>query len=284
MNVNAINYSRGVSAASTRIPVAPKQAATADVAPPASSPAVPAGPVAAPNAPVVQTDAPPAAEIEVDDHAGEEQDHTKGVIRLLEAGHFKGVADVRLRINFFDELSARATQSAQSTATEQAGQLVGAVTSKADELLSVEGGLTSDENQQAVSDLLAQFENAANTAVTDGLSSKTFNSDSLAGALRSAFDSLVEQVAALLAPPAANEPDVAGPPSADSPASPTLDDALASLRTAFEAALTTFIGSVQTASQLPPLSPPHGRGKAYDKFLSIYNSLLYPTSTTNEQA
>ena len=30
----------------------------------------------------------------------------RGVIRLLQQGHFKGVADVRLRINFFDELSA----------------------------------------------------------------------------------------------------------------------------------------------------------------------------------
>lgn len=29
----------------------------------------------------------------------------KGVLRLLEEGHFKGVADYRLRINFFDELS-----------------------------------------------------------------------------------------------------------------------------------------------------------------------------------
>ncbi len=31
---------------------------------------------------------------------------TKGVLGLLQEGHFKGVADVRLRINFFDELAA----------------------------------------------------------------------------------------------------------------------------------------------------------------------------------
>ena len=34
----------------------------------------------------------------------------RGVLRLLEAGHFKGVADVRLRINFHDELEARAAE------------------------------------------------------------------------------------------------------------------------------------------------------------------------------
>ena len=35
----------------------------------------------------------------------------KGVLRLLEAGHFRGVADVRLRINFQQELSAQQGQS-----------------------------------------------------------------------------------------------------------------------------------------------------------------------------
>ena len=30
----------------------------------------------------------------------------KGVLRLLQEGHFKGVSDVRLRINFHDEISA----------------------------------------------------------------------------------------------------------------------------------------------------------------------------------
>jgi hypothetical protein len=30
----------------------------------------------------------------------------RGVLRLLQEGHFKGVADLRLRINFFDQLAA----------------------------------------------------------------------------------------------------------------------------------------------------------------------------------
>jgi len=34
----------------------------------------------------------------------ETQQEPKGVLRLLAAGHFKGVADVRLRINFADQL------------------------------------------------------------------------------------------------------------------------------------------------------------------------------------
>lgn len=38
--------------------------------------------------------------------ADDEGGGARGVIRLLQEGHFKGVANVRLRINFFDELQA----------------------------------------------------------------------------------------------------------------------------------------------------------------------------------
>ena len=37
----------------------------------------------------------------------EEKPDGKGVLRLLEAGHFKGVADLRLRMNFAEELESR---------------------------------------------------------------------------------------------------------------------------------------------------------------------------------
>jgi hypothetical protein len=37
----------------------------------------------------------------------EDAERTRGVIRLLEAGHFRGVADIRLRLNFADALEGR---------------------------------------------------------------------------------------------------------------------------------------------------------------------------------
>ena len=43
---------------------------------------------------------------QVENQAVQDDEKVKGVIRLLQEGHFKGVADVRLRINFFDELTA----------------------------------------------------------------------------------------------------------------------------------------------------------------------------------
>ena len=49
-----------------------------------------------------EIDEPPV----VDEPAPEEEAReARGVIRLLQEGHFKGVADVRLRINFFEELA-----------------------------------------------------------------------------------------------------------------------------------------------------------------------------------
>lgn len=36
---------------------------------------------------------------------GEETQEARGVLRLLQEGHFKGVADLRLRINFAEELA-----------------------------------------------------------------------------------------------------------------------------------------------------------------------------------
>ncbi|MHC4950990.1 MAG: hypothetical protein ACYTEU_08410, partial [Planctomycetota bacterium] len=46
----------------------------------------------------------------------ESGEKTRGVIRLLQAGHFKGVADVRLRINFYDEIQALESQNLKTVA------------------------------------------------------------------------------------------------------------------------------------------------------------------------
>lgn len=42
---------------------------------------------------------------DVPDPTEEETQEAKGVFRLLQEGHFNGVADIRLRINFFEELA-----------------------------------------------------------------------------------------------------------------------------------------------------------------------------------
>ncbi|NIP25500.1 MAG: hypothetical protein GWN67_24655 [Phycisphaerae bacterium] len=48
-----------------------------------------------------------------------ESSDSQGVLRLLQEGHFKGVADIRLRINFFNELAAIEAEKLQAIAEEQ---------------------------------------------------------------------------------------------------------------------------------------------------------------------
>jgi hypothetical protein len=48
---------------------------------------------------------------------------------------------------------------------------------------------------------------------------------------------------------------------------------LGELTAAFDAALAELVETMGTTQVLPELSPPNGNGKAYDKFLAMYNEL-----------
>jgi hypothetical protein len=48
-----------------------------------------------------------------------ESSDSDGVLRLLQEGHFNGVSDIRLRINFYDELAAIEAEQLQAVADEQ---------------------------------------------------------------------------------------------------------------------------------------------------------------------
>jgi len=63
-----------------------------------------------------------------------EDSDSQGVLRLLQEGHFNGVSDIRLRINFFNELAAIEAEQLQAVADEQidgilqsVGTIVGAL-------------------------------------------------------------------------------------------------------------------------------------------------------------
>ena len=80
--------------------------------------------------------------------ADDEGGGARGVIRLLQEGHFKGVADVRLRINFFDELQAagaanagRALDSGVQSLIDTLGDTTGGPLAA---LLETEGMTTDD--------------------------------------------------------------------------------------------------------------------------------------------
>jgi hypothetical protein len=276
---------------------------------------------------------PEPPEVETADIADEQGDTEKarGVIRLLESGHFKGVADVRLRINFFDELSARANANAVPVAQEGAGQLVDTVNGQVDGLL---GQLELDEETTAaVETLRGEFDEAVQTAVeestTDGKVDTTALSESLSSAFAAFSQQLHDLIAPLVAPAAPEEPeivpevtdgiepvetidepvvegdtpvdgeteipeevvaegltetteepvvDAVNPETVEeTPEEPTFDltAAVTTLNDAFSQSLSSFLSSIEEAAALPPLtSEPSGNGKAYEKFLAIYNEMI----------
>jgi len=216
-------------------------------------------------------------------------DKAAGVLRLLEAGHFKGVADVRLRINFFEELSARASAAAAPAVRTDAAELIETMNTRINELVTP---LATDEAAQAaVDELRGQFDAAVQTAAEQFASDEGVNKDSLVTAVQSAFDTFVQGLRDLLTPPpppAEGEAPPEPPPvgegeaPAEPPATSPLDDALASLTTVFDELLSGLGDSIATALRLPDPSPPSGNGSAYEKFLAMYNSLRGMAPTVNE--
>jgi hypothetical protein len=227
----------------------------------------------------------------------EDGEKARGVIRLLEAGHFRGVADVRLRINFFEELSARASTAAGEVAVENSGELAQSVNSAVAQLL--ENLNVSEADAEAVDGLLSEFDSAVQAAVEEFNSADAVGTQGLSGSLQAAFESFVQALRPLVEPPApepkpATDPaatkdpqlgDVGMPTSGagvttaddgtvapDEPVGVT-EQAWTELVQAFDAALAAFLAPIGTAAQLPDPSPPHGNGVAYDKFLAIYNAL-----------
>lgn len=152
-----------------------------------------------------------------------EKEEVPGVIRLLEAGHFKGVADVRLRINFFDQLSERAGARAATSAGEGFDSLVHDVNTKADELL---GGLELDEETQAeVTALRDQLDADMQAAVKEATAEGKVDTSALSQALHSAFADFASGMQALFPPPAADEPtDEPVEETADESETPTAVD------------------------------------------------------------
>ena len=203
-------------------------------------------------------------------------DNVPGVIRLLEAGHFKGVADIRLRINFHDQLEQRAADKTADKLRTGADELVKTTVSKTDEVLAT---LATDEtSREAVGASLDEFSESVDTTLATALKADDLDIDAIMADLRAAFDDLVGGLRDSFGPA---EVDMSGtdtlvsvaPTAGDPPAPDAFEAALAELTDAFDQALSSLIESVESSLYLPDPSPAPGNGAAYDKFLAIYENL-----------
>jgi hypothetical protein len=192
--------------------------------------------------------------------SGEESNNnedSKGVIRLLQEGHFKGVADVRLRINFHKELAAIEAGQLKAAAQEKIGGILESVGPGVGPLLA---SSEPTEEPDGVSELREAFVETVNQLKEDFLAAETPSTDTLVEGTRSAFD---EFVGALW-----NLSTLAGEAEEQD-----LQSYVDNLTSAFEAAMDELIGAFGEVEVLPELSEQSGNGAAYEKFVAIYNEL-----------
>ena len=208
----------------------------------------------------------------------------RGVIRLLQEGHFKGVADVRLRINFFDELAAIEKADLVEAVREEAPGLLGGINAHLDALLA-----SGELNEQEAADVVeAQnvFNSSVGQVVEDFVNGGGTDTRPLIDGLQMVFDALAGSLEPLLTSlvSAEDEPmvqtvgagSVEGPeeqPAAPPAEASIRDTFVEELRGIFSAWLEEFQEALTSASSLPDLSEPSGNGVAYAKFLAMYNEL-----------
>ena len=253
-----------------------------------------------------QADEPSSA---MDETVGEAEepvndaDKTKGVLRLLQAGHFCGVADVRLRVNFHEEIAALERQRFAQAAQEGVTDIQASIDGLVGNLL--ENPELADPAATGINEALDTFNTALATITETGI----VNAVEMTDRINNGFDDFVSSLRLILGVPAEAEPETTGEVTvpADNPGAVedvavqavTEEEAVVEAETAQEQDYQAFIADLidvfqaklqeleQSLTQirvLPELSEPHGKGGAYDKFVVMYNNLVAPPTESTEPA
>lgn len=182
-----------------------------------------------------------------------ESGRARGVIRLLQEGHFQGVADVRLRINFHEEISGL---SSPSTEAGRGDVLQGFSSGVEEDLAQLLSALGASEEQVATATELIDGFAAAIRALADEMAGQPEpDIATFVSSMQAQADAFLTNLQTLLA---LNSSD------------PVIDE----FSTAFSDRLSQLDTTLpQSADSLPELSEPNGNGVAYAKFLEILNGL-----------
>lgn len=280
MNVTTVGWTGGYDVNSPVLAIAAseEEASNQEITPPEESAADPVT---------------PTADAETEEVENAEEDKAKGVLRLLQQGHFRGVADVRLRINFYDQIAALECERSIQAAESGISGMIASVGSQVESLIQ-EGNL--DEQASAgVIEALDVF-NAAVAHRTDDFVHGETTPDELTGGLQAGFDEFVASMETALGLPSESgieEPGENTPPAAEveelsfEPPSPVnknempveaessidLQVFIDNLIEIFASKLQELELSLVDVQVLPALSEPRGNGGAYQKFLTMYNDL-----------
>lgn len=143
-----------------------------------------------------------------------------GVIRNLLEGHYKGVADVRLRINYFEELAAIENAQLKALAEQEVAGLLGVVESGVNNILGSsetftaqtaangEGETEPVNETLTVSGLHDKFVGEVNILSEKFVLAETPSINDLVGGIENAFTEFVTFLSGLLVVPTKENPTV----------------------------------------------------------------------------
>ena len=201
----------------------------------------------------------------------------QGVLRLLQERHFKGVADIRLRINFQDELAAIEAEQLKNVVSDEINGVFEAVNAGAELLSQISG--TAEGEGENIATLQEQFTQAVTEARDEFLASEEPSKDDLIAGIQAAFEAFVAGLLELY-PPAEEEVTESneGEEEANIEESGQEEEGdaaryIAELESSFAAAMEGLSNVISGVYVLPELSQPSGNGTAYEKFLAIYNEM-----------
>jgi len=231
----------------------------------------------------------------------------KGVVRLLEAGHFKGVAAVRLSINFHAELSARRSSAAAAEIESAAANLVEGVA----EVLASPPEVPGDGDESTTATTSETFSNAV-AEVVSGFRGGELDASAALAAFQMTFENLANSLN--VTPVAADEPEaeeegtaevmpgameavdpdsegvvvaeevVAVAPSESDPIS-TSTASMGSMMDEVGQLFGEFMDDVQSAldamSSVREFAQPSGNGVAFERFLSMYREMTAPVDAAS---
>ena len=219
-------------------------------------------------------------------------DGPKGVLGLLQSGHFKGVAAVRLSINFHEQLSGLN----QATAQTRLGAAARSLDEQVAGALEVYPQGASEEQVQLVTEVRETFSHAIHAAVAGFNNGETGQDGALTG-MQAAFDDLMLALEAAFA--VTDEQAAEGEASTLLAATDAADEALqattvgvveasaevpdaapagtveylATIGQVFNSWMEELQSEMSAISAIPEFTAPKGNGAAFEKFMAIYRDL-----------
>jgi hypothetical protein len=211
-----------------------------------------------------------------------------GVLRHIREGHFKGVADLRLRINFQAELEALERQEQEAAVQETAETVVQTAQETAETLVATEN--VTEEQAAAVEEIVDGFSEEVTEITEATLAAEEISAEEFGNQIQTAFDAFSSALAEALS--RSPEPVEGGDEvqltaevveaeeseQTDSLLETMIDDLGGALTASLEALVAEF-----EAMQLPEVSGPQGNGKAYGKFLEMYQEISGANAETEPE-